>query len=119
MLDEFMDDSALVEVRHVTDYAEADTPDVDLVQMLADIEEEVVFVTQDRKMNKRSLERHALDDSGLKVMFLDNGWSNLSYEEKAWRLVRAWPKVVSECKRTRPSTKMRLAVKNERIRIVD
>lgn len=51
-------------------------------------------VTHD-KLNK-GLEREALRRAGLIVFFLDKGWSNHQFWDKAHNLVRWWPRIVEQ-----------------------
>jgi hypothetical protein len=51
-------------------------------------------ITHD-KLNK-GLEREALRRAGLIVFFLDKGWSNHSFWDKAHNLVRWWPRIIEQ-----------------------
>lgn len=51
-------------------------------------------ITHD-KLNK-GLEREALRRAGLIVFFLDKGWSNHQFWDKAHNLVRWWPRIVEQ-----------------------
>lgn len=51
-------------------------------------------VTHD-KLNK-GLEREALRRAGLIVFFLDKGWSNHQFWDKAHNLVRWWPRIIEQ-----------------------
>lgn len=51
-------------------------------------------ITHD-KLNK-GLEREALRRAGLIVFFLDKGWSNHIFWDKAHNLVRWWPRIIEQ-----------------------
>jgi hypothetical protein len=51
-------------------------------------------ITHD-KLNK-GLEREALRRAGLIVFFLDKGWSNHQFWDKAHNLVRWWPRIMEQ-----------------------
>jgi hypothetical protein len=51
-------------------------------------------ITHD-KLNK-GLEREALRRAGLIVFFLDKGWSNHQFWDKAHNLVRWWPRIIEQ-----------------------
>lgn len=37
-------------------------------------------------------------------VFLSRGWTNLAWEQQAWKLVKAWPDITSAVGRTRTPT---------------
>ena len=51
-------------------------------------------ITHD-KLNK-GLEREALRRAGLIVFFLDKSWSNHRFWEKAYSVVRWWPRIIEQ-----------------------
>jgi hypothetical protein len=69
-------------------------PDVDWIKTLSD-EGGWVIVTHDR-FTKNSLEKEALRASGLITFILAKGWANLPEWEKAWVLVRWWPRIIDQ-----------------------
>lgn len=81
------------EVIHLKDRFSADTPDTDWIGSLSQ-EKEWIVVTHDN-LNK-GLEREALRSAGLRVFFLDKSWSDHKFWEKAYQLVRWWPRIVEQ-----------------------
>ena len=53
------------------------------------------IVSQDR-FTKSSLEKEALRRSGLVAFIMAKGWANHKEWEKAWRLVRWWPRIMEQ-----------------------
>lgn len=54
-----------------------------------------VVVTGDRAIKKNPHERQALIDSGLTVLFLGKAWAHMTFWDKAQKLVRCWPAILS------------------------
>lgn len=80
-------------VFHLKDCYPADTPDADWIDGLSK-EGRWVIITHDN-FNK-GLEREALRRAGLLVFFLDKSWRNHKFWEKAYQLVRWWPRIVEQ-----------------------
>lgn len=116
MLDAFEERSEHM-VRHVMDYVDRGTSDIDWIAELSKTNEPITVITQDLGINKKPLERSALKESGLRFVFLASGWSSISYETKAWKLLKAWPKLVEESSRVKLPANLRLTV-NGKIQIV-
>ncbi|KQX97755.1 hypothetical protein ASD22_11080 [Rhodanobacter sp. Root480] len=83
----------LHEVTHLRDRFPANTPDTEWIATLAQ-EHGWVVITHDR-LNK-GLEREALKRAGLKVFFLDRGWKDHNFWDKAVQLARWWPRIVEQ-----------------------
>jgi hypothetical protein len=82
-----------IEVKHLRDKFAANTPDVDWIGALA-AEGDWAVVSQDR-LTRKSPEREALRRSGLTAFILAKGWSQLGEWDKAWHLVRWWPRIMA------------------------
>jgi hypothetical protein len=80
------------EVYHLRDRFAEDTEDHVWIAALGD-EGNWSIVSQDR-FAKGSLEKEALRQSGITTFVLASGWSKLTHWEKAWRLVRWWPRIM-------------------------
>ena len=80
-------------VFHLKELYPADTKDVIWIDDLSK-EGGWVVVTHDN-LNK-GLEREALRQAGLIVFFLDKSWSDHSFWEKAYQLVRWWPRIIEQ-----------------------
>ncbi|MCA3182368.1 MULTISPECIES: DUF5615 family PIN-like protein [unclassified Cupriavidus] len=78
---------------HLRDMFPAAIPDAEWIDALAS-ESGWSIVTHD-KLNK-GLEREALRRAGLIVFFLDRGWSNHSFWDKAHNLVRWCPRIIDQ-----------------------
>lgn len=80
-------------VVHLKERYPADTKDVIWIDDLSK-EGGWVVVTHDN-LNK-GLEREALRQAGLIVFFLDKSWSDHRFWEKAYQLVRWWPRIIEQ-----------------------
>ena len=83
----------LHQVTHLRDRFAANTADAEWIAMLAQ-EGGWIVITHDR-LNK-GLEREALKRAGLKVFFLDGGWKDHNFWEKAVQLARWWPRIIEQ-----------------------
>lgn len=80
---------------HKTERFARNTDDVDWMTELA-AEGDWVVISHDR-FAKNSLEKEALRSSGLITFILKKGWSDLPEWEKAWKLIRWWPRILNQC----------------------
>lgn len=78
---------------HLKEKFQQDISDSDWITTLSN-EGGWSVVTHD-KLNK-GLEREALRRAGLIVFFLDKGWSNHQFWDKAHNLVRWWPRIIEQ-----------------------
>ena len=84
-------------VIHKKEQFPPDTEDIVWIGVLAK-EENWVVISLDH-FAKGSLEKEALRDSGLITIVLKSGWSNLSGWDKAWKLIRWWPRIIEQAER--------------------
>lgn len=80
-------------VSHLKDKFLPDVADELWIEALSK-EGEWVVITHDN-LNKR-LEREALRRAGLLVFFLDKSWRDHKFWDKAYQLVRWWPRIVEQ-----------------------
>ncbi|WP_179403006.1 hypothetical protein [Burkholderia guangdongensis] len=80
-------------VAHLKEMFSPNTIDSDWIDALSN-EGGWSVITHD-KLNK-GLEREALRRAGLIVFFLDKGWSNHQFWDKAHNLVRWWPRIIEQ-----------------------
>jgi hypothetical protein len=80
-------------VFHLRNKFAQDTADSDWIGSLSQ-EGGWSVITHD-KLNK-GLEREALRRAGLIVFFLDKGWANHTFRDKAHNLVRWWPRIIEQ-----------------------
>ena len=88
--------SADCKVVHLREKFAPDTADAEWIEALGE-EGDWVIVTSDRAIKKNKHERQALINSGLTVLFLGKAWVNLKFWDKAHKLVKCWPAVMSTC----------------------
>ena len=82
-----------VGVYHLRDKFKPETPDVEWIDALTN-EGDWAIVSQDR-LTRKSPERDALRRSGLTAFILTKGWTDLREWDKAWHLVRWWPRIMA------------------------
>lgn len=80
-------------VFHLKDKFASNTQDLDWINHLSK-EGSWIVITHDN-LNK-GLEREALRQAGLLVFFLDKSWSDHNFWEKAYQLVRWWPRIIEQ-----------------------
>jgi hypothetical protein len=80
-------------VSHVRDHVGRGTDDAAWINTVGKVGPHVV-VSGDRRMLTRKHELQALRDQKLTTFVLAHGWNSLPFWEKAWLLVRWWPKLV-------------------------
>lgn len=80
-------------VIHLKDKFPQDTEDSVWIEALSK-EGGWVVLTHDN-LNK-GIEREVLRQAGLLVFFLDKSWSNHKFWEKAYQLVRWWPRIMEQ-----------------------
>jgi len=81
-------------IRAHRDHFEEGTSDVVWMRALSEWPEKPVVVSGDNRILKNSVERQALKDAQIMMVFLAKGWTNLRWEEFAWRFVKGWPGIV-------------------------
>ncbi len=52
---------------------------------------------------KNPIEREAIANCGLLVYVMTKGWGNLGFDDKAWKLVRWWPRIVQHAEVSAPA----------------
>ncbi len=80
------------------------TKDVELIHTLASDRPKPVFVTADEAMKRVAVERTALADSGLTIIFLRPSWNELDFHRRTVILVNLWPDIVKHVERCREPT---------------
>jgi hypothetical protein len=84
-----------VDVQHLADKFPRDTPDATWIGALAKETEPWCIITQDR-LTRSPFEKEALRQSGLTTFVLAKGWAHLSEWDKAWMLIRWWPRIMQQ-----------------------
>src|SRR5438270_626312 len=90
--------------RHLDDDSrfEPSTTDVYIIRTLAvDADRHWVLITQDKRILRNPTERAELNAAGLTFFYFDRAWMRMNLHEKAWRFLRAWPRVVETVGRHR------------------
>jgi hypothetical protein len=81
-----------------------DSPDADIIDGLSNDDPRPVLITADEAIKRRPHERMALAASGLTVVFLRPGFSNLARHAQAVKLLTVWPEIVTAVSRCKVPT---------------
>ena len=89
------------EVRAHKDHFEPSTPDIDWLVQVSGWDTKPVVVCGDGRILSRQSERLVLRDCALVFVFLAKGWTNESWHNFAWKIVKVWPDIVRNVSHTR------------------
>jgi len=98
-------------VSHIRDLAGKSVADTEWIAAVKR-KGEAVVISGDRRMLTRIHELQALRDAQLTTFILAPGWANLKFWDKAWLLVRWWPKIVETAAASPPGTLFRVPHKH-------
>ncbi|MBI1353439.1 MAG: hypothetical protein GC160_03770 [Acidobacteria bacterium] len=104
------------EVRHLLDYFEAGTPDIEWLQGLGRWSPKPAVVCGDGRILRNAVERAALLESELTFVCLAPGWMKTRFEDQAWKLLKAWPNVAQNVVGVHRPTRFELSVGNLKLR---
>lgn len=80
-------------VHHLREKFSANARDVDWLTDLGR-DGNWVVISGDTRISRRPHERQIWADSKLTAFFMSRGWTEQTYWEQAWRLIRWWPEIV-------------------------
>lgn len=89
------------EIRAHADFFEQGTPDVDWMSKVASWGQPPIVVAGDGRILKNPAEQKVLRDSNLMFVHLAKGWTNLQWNDWAWKIIRVWPDVVRNVEKLR------------------
>jgi PIN like domain len=94
-----------IEVLHALDLVERGTPDVTLIQAVADgTHTKAVLITTDKAMRTRQHERAAFADTGCIGIVLRGRWNHASLWDRARLSLLWWPIWVQQIQAAQPGT---------------
>jgi hypothetical protein len=93
------------QVRHLSIEFDPATPDV---EWLAELGRRVeggrpAIIGGDAKILRNAAEAQVLRESGLTFFLMADGWSGMKWSERAWKMIRVWPRIVENASPRRPS----------------
>lgn len=106
------------EIRHIRQYFEEGTSDVEWIVAAASWDEKPVILGGDGRILTRPAELAALKSAGLSFVFLAPGWTNLKWEVFAPKLLTVWPRICREVQRVRVPTVFKVPPSSSKIEIV-
>ena len=92
------------EIRHLTDSMNPGTPDEEWLVAIASLEPKPIVLSGDGRILRNKAQRKVLRSSGLTFVHLSSGWTNLPWDEMAWKLVKVWPAIVRNVDESRAAT---------------
>lgn len=91
------------EVRHLSTEFDPSTPDVEWLLELGRRPERPSVIGGDAKILRNAAEAQVLRESGLTFFLMADGWSGMKWAERAWKMIRVWPRIVENAAPRRPS----------------
>lgn len=88
------------EIRHLTDRFDKGTSDVDWIEAASAWDPRPVILGGDGRILRNKAERTALRAANLSFVYLTSGWTNLAWPVFAWKIVKAWPDIVTNVERS-------------------
>jgi len=89
------------DVVHLRQMFPDDTPDVDWLTKLG-VEGDWVVISGDLRITRNKHERAKWLEAEITAFFLSPAWSNLTFWEQAWKLIKQWPLIVDQSHRIEP-----------------
>ncbi len=90
MLDDF---DQTHEVRACLDYFERGIIDVEWIRKVASWKNPVA-ICGDGRILRNDVEKKVLKECGLTFVHLAPGWTNMKWQDQAWKIIKAWPDIV-------------------------
>lgn len=75
------------------------TPDEKWIAAIAERDPKPVVLGGDGRILKKPAQKAVLAEADLMYVYLAQGWTNLAWQEMAWKFLRVWPSVTSELNR--------------------
>jgi len=103
------------QVRAFVDSFAPGTPDVEWIPALLTWEPKPVILCGDGRILRNTAECAALRECDTHFVFLGEGFTRASFHEQAWKILKVWPKIVDEVRRTRSATLWEFRMKAEKL----
>ena len=100
------------------DCFEKGKPDIEWILDVANWEPKPIIVCGDGRILRKPSEQTALRNACLMFVYLASGWTNLSWEDFAWKIVKAWPAIVQNVKKTRKPSVFEVSVKSGKVDLI-
>ena len=91
------------EIRACLDYFPKGTADIVWMREIASWggDGTVVAICGDGRILTNEVERQVLKESELMFVYLAPGWTNITWHEQAWKIIKVWPDIVENIERAR------------------
>lgn len=90
------------------------TPDEEWITSVGSWTPKHVILGGDGRILRHQAEFAALKHSGLTFVFLADGWTQLSWDVFAWKIIKCWPAIVSAVEHSRLPSVFKVTV-NEKV----
>jgi hypothetical protein len=82
------------EIRPLIDHFNSGTDDIAWIPAIAQWKPKPIVVCGDGRILRNKVERSVLKTAELTFVCLASGWTNLEWNQFAWKIVKAWPGIV-------------------------
>ena len=106
------------EIRAHKDRFVPGTPDVEWIREVADDEPKPIFVAGDGRILRNKVERRVLRECDLNFVVLAKGWTNLPWNDFAWKIVKAWPKIVDDVGKARRPSVLEVSCSTLKVKLI-
>lgn len=111
--------TALESGTHVVEYHDdhfaPTTTDVQWLRAVGQWTPKPIVVSGDVRILRKPDELRELIDQDLTFIFLAPGWTNIPFNDCAWKFLKAWPAILREADRCRQPTAFRVSHSNSAI----
>lgn len=84
--------------------------DVDWIPQAASLMPKPIIVSGDGRILRNAVERQKLKEGDLTYVHLAPGWTNTPWNDYAWKIVKAWPRIVDAVSLIREPTVFEVSV---------
>jgi hypothetical protein len=81
-------------IKHIPEVFERGVQDTDWLQRAGAMNPKPVILSADHRILRNKVEKDVLKEAGLTFLLLACGWSDSSWPDQAWKIIKAWPKVL-------------------------
>lgn len=89
------------QVRAYLDFFDGGVPDTEWMREIASWDDTTVAICADGRILKNKVEKHVLRECGLMFVYLASGWTHLKWQVYGWKIIKAWPDIVTNVEQAR------------------
>ncbi len=103
------------EIRAHADFFEQGTPDTEWIASIGKWSEKPVIIAGDGRILRNPAEQQILKSCNVMFVFLASGWTNLGWDDWAWKLIKVWPDIVRNTSKVLHPTVFKVGVSNLKV----